>query len=146
MHALIWRILIEQEAVHVDSQYNGIAFEESDGNNVANAGEYTRYEILVRNTGTYSCLRRNHFDSSCMTLFSATFGNKLRFRCLSWMLLTVRAPIDMNRRQHPMLQYCYKAGCAYISYDTVQSYCFHRPTLRCGRTYRGGETCGYEQE
>lgn len=37
----------------MDSQFDGVASGKFDANNMANAGEYVRYEVLVRNTGTY---------------------------------------------------------------------------------------------
>lgn len=46
----MWRVF-EQEGVHVDSQFDGDASAESDGNKMANAGEYASYKIFVRNTG-----------------------------------------------------------------------------------------------
>ncbi len=41
----------EQEGVHVDSQLDGSASAESDGNKLANVGEYTSYILVIRNTG-----------------------------------------------------------------------------------------------
>lgn len=52
----MWRNygLIGQVGVRVDAQYGASTgiISENDGNQVADAGEYARYEISVRNTGT----------------------------------------------------------------------------------------------
>ncbi|CAM9245227.1 unnamed protein product [Ectocarpus sp. 13 AM-2016] len=44
-------VSLTMQGVHVDSRFDGAAFAESDGNGVADPGEYTRYTMVVRNTG-----------------------------------------------------------------------------------------------